>query len=62
MREGKEGDSPNDAPEWAETIVVKCPDCGQEFKTHDLGDMVGCPECKSWFERFMNIVDGEIGP
>jgi len=58
--EGTEGDAPDKAPEWAETIVVECPECGLQFETHDLGDLAGCPGCKSSFERFDNIVEGEI--
>jgi protein-arginine kinase activator protein McsA len=56
----KPGDAPEDAPDWAATVVVQCPECGHEFETHDLGDLVGCGKCDSSFERFDNIIEGEI--
>lgn len=38
-------------------ITVECPDCGNQFDTHDIGDKVGCEECRTTFPRFSNIVE-----
>jgi len=47
-------------PDWAEIVIVECPDCSVQIKTHDLGDRLDCPECDCWIARFENIVAGEI--
>lgn len=37
-------------------ITVECPHCGHQFKTHDVGDVAGCEDCRETFSRFTNIV------
>jgi len=40
-------------------IIVKCPDCGHEFETHDVGDRCECESCGETFWRFQNIVKSD---
>lgn len=37
-------------------IIVRCPECSEEFETHDIGDLVACEKCDNHFQRFTNIV------
>lgn len=53
---GKDADLEGDIPQ-PEYIHVECPDCGEVFETHDVGDLVACAGCDETFNRFMNIVE-----
>lgn len=37
-------------------VRVRCPSCGAEFETADVGDVVVCEECGDPFNRFVNVV------
>lgn len=38
-------------------MVVRCPHCDNQFRTHDVGDMRVCIHCGEKFKTFDNVVD-----